>query len=190
MPFFRNSNGAVAQNHDDDDYDDDVKTSIIQQNNATPIPAASPTPPVINDDPKTQLLFDRGTDESVDNNMSDPVVGWIVIIDGPGKGTALELGYGMNSIGRSQQERICLNFGDEMISNTQQAIVTYDPRGRKFYVQHGGAKNLTYVNNAPLLVPTELHGNEEISMGQTTLRFVAFCGEHFDWQSKEESTSS
>ncbi len=31
----------------------------------------------------------------------DPVVGWVVVIKGPGRGTSVPLGYGMNSIGRS-----------------------------------------------------------------------------------------
>src|SRR5579863_6049785 len=33
----------------------------------------------------------------------DPVVGWVVVVDGPGKGNALPLGYGMNEIGRGSE---------------------------------------------------------------------------------------
>ncbi|MCG5539349.1 FHA domain-containing protein [Halorhodospira sp. 9622] len=115
----------------------------------------------------------------------DPVVGWLVVERGPGRGTARELGYGMNSIGRAKDERVSVDFGDHEISRHNHAVVTYDPRGRRFYVQHGDAKNLTYVNDSPVLQPVELAGGEQIALGDTVLRFVALCGPDFDWQDNE-----
>ena len=128
---------------------------------------------------------DDGGDDSggVRDFMEDPVVGWVIVMDGPGKGKSLPLGYGMNSVGRSKTERINLDFGDEQISRTQHAIITYDPRGRKYFVQHGGGKNLTYLNeDDPVLTPMELKGGEDIIIGSTKLRFLPFCGKEFDWQ--------
>ena len=121
-------------------------------------------------------------EKASEEEASDPVVGWLVVTKGPGKGSAVELGYGMNSIGRSTDERVCLNFGDSEISRKGHAMLTYDPRGRKFFVQHGGGSNLTYVGDIPLLQPTELTGGEIIGIGQSELRFVPFCGADFDWQ--------
>lgn len=117
-----------------------------------------------------------------DDFSRDPVVGWVVVVKGPGRGIGLPLGYGMNGIGRSAGERVPLDFGDEQISRKGHATITYDPRGRRFFVQHGGATNLTYIGNDPVLIPTELKGGELISLGDTTLRFVPFCGADFDWQ--------
>ena len=51
--------------------------------------------------------------------MDDPVVGWLVIVAGPGKGRALQLGYGANTLGRGSTDRVNLNFGDERISPQQ-----------------------------------------------------------------------
>lgn len=148
------------------------------------------------DDPKTRLVGTPGRaspkgdkDEKSDPTekeagMEDPVVGWVVIIDGPGKGRSLPLGYGMNSIGRAASERLCLDFGDTQISRTNHATITYDPRGRKFFVTHGGGKNLTYMGDNPVLAPVEIKGGEDISLGQTMLRFVPFCGDSFDWGAK------
>jgi len=116
--------------------------------------------------------------------MDDPVVGWIVIVEGPGQGASLTLGYGMNSIGRAPSERICLDFGDSQVSRTNHAAVTYDPRGKKYFVAHGGGKNLTYLGDEPVLMPVELKGGEEIMIGDTKLRFVPFCGADFDWRDK------
>lgn len=120
------------------------------------------------------------------DSMDDPVVGWLVIVDGPGKGKAMQLGYGQNAIGRGETARVKLNFGDNQISRGGHAVVTYDPRGRKFYLQHGGGTNLTYLNDEPVLAPAELPALSHINIGNTILRFVPLCGDVFDWQDTEE----
>lgn len=112
----------------------------------------------------------------------DPVVGWVVVIDGPGRGQARAVGYGMNGIGRGPTERISLEFGDEQMSRTGHAVLTYDPRSRKFYLQHGGGRNLTYLGDQAVLTPTEIGTNTDILIGRTKLRFIALCGPDFDWQ--------
>ena len=63
--------------------------------------------------------------------------------------------------------------------------MTYDPRGRKFYLQHGGGTNLTYLADEPVLVPTLLETMQDFTVGETTLRFVPLCGAEFDWQDTE-----
>ena len=118
----------------------------------------------------------------VDDPMADPVVGWLVVTAGPGKGRTVPLGYGVNSLGRGGEVRVKLDFGDDQISRQGHATVTYDPRGRQFYLQHGGGKNLTYLEDQPVLVPTALEAMQEFSIGVTMLRFVPLCGPEFDWQ--------
>lgn len=115
--------------------------------------------------------------------MDDPVVGWLVIVDGPGRGASAPLGYGMNSVGRAPTERVQIDFGDDEVSRSQHCLVTYDPKSRKFFIQHGGGRNLTYIGSdeQPVLAPVELKPGEEISIGATKLRFVPFCSEGFDW---------
>ena len=113
--------------------------------------------------------------------MEDPPVGWLVVVQGPGQGNAVTIGNGSNAIGRDPSERICLDFGDTLISRQRHALITYDPKGRKFYVQQGDGKNLTYLGDAPVLMPTELEGFSTIQMGETVLLFVPLCGERFDW---------
>lgn len=113
--------------------------------------------------------------------MDDPPVGWLVVVQGPGQGNIVTIGNGSNTIGRDSSERICIDFGDETISRHGHSTITYDPRGRKFYIQHGGGKNLTYMEEGPVLAPTELQGFSKIQMGETVLLFVPLCGERFDW---------
>ncbi|MGR3915005.1 MAG: FHA domain-containing protein [Gammaproteobacteria bacterium] len=119
---------------------------------------------------------------SATSAMDDPPVGWLVVVAGPGQGNVLTLGNGVNSIGRNASERQSLDFGDEMISRAGHALLTYDPRHKKFYIQHGGGANLIYVDDdQPVLTLRELQSGEHIQIGNTTLRFVALCGELFDW---------
>ena len=146
------------------------------------------------DDEKTRILGGRrrrrNPEQSEDRTgtadaMDDPVVGWLVIVSGPGKGRALSLGYGTNTIGRGETDRVRVDFGDNRISRGGHSTVTYDPRGRVFYVQHGGGTNLTYVNDKPVLTPTEISALTHITMGDTVLRFVPLCGKDFDWQDQD-----
>jgi hypothetical protein len=111
----------------------------------------------------------------------EPVVGWLVVVDGPGRGQSLTLGYGMNGIGRGPGSRVPLNFGDEEISRDGHAMLTYDGRNRRFYIQHGGGVNLTYVGDVPVLQPRELVARDVIGIGNTKLCFVPLCGPEFDW---------
>ena len=123
----------------------------------------------------------RDEDVAPGDPMDDPPVGWLVVVEGPGKGSVATLGMGVNTIGRDRSERVSLDFGDTMISRTNHGTITYDPRGRKFYVQHGGGKNLTYIDDEPVLAPRELAPLTQVQVGDTVLRFVPLCGAEFSW---------
>ncbi len=123
------------------------------------------------------------------NSLSDPVVGWLVIIQGPGSGNALALGYGANSIGRANTNRIKLEFGDDLISRNSHAVLTYDPRGRKFYIQQGSGAGLIYIADKPVLTSRELEARTRILIGNTILYFLPLCGDGFDWQELQEKNA-
>jgi len=185
VPIFRGSKG------DSDKVDpDDVVTKIMDRNKQSSV-ALDDLPTEINqaanksakkENAKTVLFRPQAEEES--SALFDPAVGWLVIVNGPGLGESLTLGYGKNGIGRSNAERISLDFGDNsdsLISRSKHAIITYDPKGKKYYIQSGDSINLTYLNEAPVLAVTELQGGEDIVIGETTLRFVPFCGKDFNW---------
>lgn len=125
-----------------------------------------------------------GAPVSGDFTIADPVVGWLVVVEGPGRGASLNVGYGNNRIGRAPTENISLDFGDEEISRENHSTITFDGRHRRYYVLPGQGRNLVYVNDQPVMSPLELTGGEEILLGQTKLRFVPFCGKAFDWYQK------
>lgn len=118
------------------------------------------------------------------DGMADPVVGWLVVIDGPGKGCAVRLGNGQNSIGRGEGSRARLDFGDNLISRNNHAMLTYDPRGNRFFIQQGSGVNLAYLDGQPVLAPTPLPNGSRIVLGATTLRFVALCDGEFAWRAE------
>jgi len=118
--------------------------------------------------------------------MADPVAGWLVVTEGPGKGEVLTIGYGQNTIGRSKSERISIDFGDNEISRNNHSMITFDPRGRAFYIQPGTGVNLAYMNNMAILAPTPLQSHSEVTIGSTKLRFVSFCGSDFSWEDTDD----
>lgn len=62
--------------------------------------------------------------QPISDIMDDPLVGWLVVIQGPGQGHVVTIGNGSNSLGRDPGERICVDFGDETISRSGHTIIT------------------------------------------------------------------
>ena len=135
---------------------------------------------VITDRPNEKTVLNGGA-RGADAGTDDPVAGWLVIVAGNGSGNFVKIGHGQNSIGRGPDSRAQLDYGDNHISRSKHAVITYDALGRMFYVQQGDGKNLTYLDDKPVLAPTVLENGSEITMGQTRLRFVALCGPDFSW---------
>lgn len=125
------------------------------------------------DDDKTVSYY-GGTLET------EPVVGWLVCIEGKLLGKAFELKNGKNFIGRSPQMDIVLE-GDANVSRDRHAIVTYEPKGRMFFAQPGEARELFYVNDQVVLMNVVLNDRDVISVGKTQLMFIPLCGPEFSW---------
>lgn len=108
-------------------------------------------------------------------------VGWLVIVDGPGRGASFTLATGVSQIGRGEDQAVTLDFGDTSISRQGHAVIAYDPELRKHFLGHGGKVNIVRLNDRPVLSTEDLSDGDRIRIGETTLRFVAFCGAEFDW---------
>ena len=122
-----------------------------------------------------------------DGGELDPVVGWRVILSGPGRGNARRLGYGQNSLGRDRGERVSLDFGDGSISRSKHAFVLYEPRKRQYFVRPGDGANLTYLNGELLADSRPLTPSDIIEVGATKLKFVPLCGPEFDWEDQAQA---
>jgi hypothetical protein len=142
---------------------------------------------------KTRLLGfnragDAGTDPFGDVAASTATpqretfpVGWLVIVEGPGRGHAFSIFAGASMIGRGEDQMIRLDFGDNSISRHNHAAIAYDDETNKFFVGHGGKSNIIRRNARPVLSTEELHHADLLRIGETTLRFVALCGSDFQW---------
>jgi hypothetical protein len=112
----------------------------------------------------------------------DPVVGWLVLVGGPGMGSYRPIFEGNNTIGRSGAQRIPLDFGDDAISSEEQAYIRYDSAERSFlFVPNLAKTNVVSVNNKRPTGAIELHAMDVITIGRTQAVFVPFCGPDFDW---------
>lgn len=141
--------------------------------------AYDPTRLVERSDDKTQLYL--GTDGPFSAEI-DPVVGWLVVIKGPGIGAAVTIGAGMNVIGRGTEARVSLPFGDMLISGDDHLRIIYDDANRTFLLAPGTGKNITRLNGQVVTSTTELANRSVIELSKkTAVRFVAFCDETFDW---------
>ena len=121
---------------------------------------------------------------SDDGGETDPVVGWLVVLSGPGRGNARRLGYGQNALGRDRGERVPMDFGDASISRSKHCFIIYEPRKRQYYLRPGEGANLTYLNGELLAETRPLEANQLIEVGNTQLRFVPLCGPDFDWEAQ------
>ena len=112
----------------------------------------------------------------------DPVVGWLVIVGGPGLGAHRPIYEGNNTVGRSANQRIPLDYGDDAISSEEQAFVRYDSDERSFlFVPNMAKTNVVSVNDKRPTTAVTLQAMDVIMMGRTQLVFVPFCGPEFDW---------
>ena len=112
----------------------------------------------------------------------DPVVGWFVIVGGPGLGAFRPIFEGNNTLGRSSDQRIPIDFGDEAISAEEQCYIRYDAADRSFlFVPNLAKTNVVSLNDKRPTAAVPLVAMDVITMGRTQLVFVPFCGSEFDW---------
>lgn len=139
-------------------------------------------------DPRTTIVrgkmqVTRGTFDQ------DPVVGWLVVVGGPGIGQFRPIFEGNNSIGRAPGNRIPIDFGDDAISSEEQAYIRYDSSERSFlFVPNLAKTNVVSLNEKRPTGAVELAQMDVITMGRTQLVFVPFCGADFDWSALQEQS--
>ncbi len=118
----------------------------------------------------------------------DPVVGFLVIVGGPGLGAHRPVFEGNNTVGRSASNRIALDFGDEAISHEEQAYIRYDSADRSFlFVPNLAKTNVVSVNDKRPAGAVPLKAMDVITLGRTQVAFLPFCGTEFDWSEISEA---
>ena len=137
--------------------------------------------------PRTQLV--RGKQKIARQHFhQDPVVGWLVIVGGPGLGAYRQIYEGNNTLGRASSQRIPLDYGDDAISSEEQAYIRYDSAERTFlFVPNLAKTNVVAINDKRPTAAVTLQAMDVIMVGRTQLVFVPFCGPEFDWSEISEA---
>ncbi|MFT3732481.1 MAG: FHA domain-containing protein [Hyphomicrobium sp.] len=118
----------------------------------------------------------------------DPVVAFLIVVGGPGLGSYRPVFEGNNTLGRSRDNRIALDFGDDAISNEAQAYLRYDSTDRSFlFVPNLAKTNVVSVNDKRPAGPVPLQPMDVITLGRTQVAFLPFCGSDFDWSEISET---
>jgi hypothetical protein len=118
----------------------------------------------------------------------DPVVGWLVCIDGPDKGRDFRIHTERNFLGRDPAMDIAI-AGDASISRMNHTVISYNPKKHSFSIAPGDARGLTYVNEDELLAAQPLAAYDIIEVGASKLLFVPFCGDRFTWPMADSTTA-
>lgn len=142
------------------------------------------TPPTIQDYQTTKPVVPVDEDSNEESAPFDPVVGWLVCIEGATKGTDYRIHSQNNYIGRSARMDISIPE-DSHISAENSAIIAYDNEDRTFYFGPGSGRNIVRVNGKPALSVEKIEAYDVLTIGTTKLLFVPLCGDRFDWNEKK-----
>lgn len=113
----------------------------------------------------------------------EPVVGWLVCVEGPEVGKDYSLFGRINSIGRAEGNDVVL-AQEHTVSQKNHVRLAYDAKHNNFQLIPGEGTNVTYLNDEPLYVPQKLNAYDVLEMGATKLIFVPLCNERFRWPEK------
>ncbi len=111
----------------------------------------------------------------------EPVVGWLVCIEGKEKGTDYRLWGRINTIGRGEKNDVCIK-SDMSISKENHARLGYDPKNNRFRLIPASSANNIYLNGDVVDIPTPLKAFDVMEFGETKLVFVPLCCESFSWE--------
>lgn len=112
--------------------------------------------------------------------LPTPCVGWLIALNGSHIGQDFHLRVGKNYIGRDVGMDIAL-VGDKSVSRNKHAIVVYEPKHHKYFIQPGESNELVYVNDEVVLLPMPLNPYDLIVIGDIELWFMPLCDEQHNW---------
>lgn len=110
----------------------------------------------------------------------NPVVGWLVCVNGKHRGCGYRLTSGRNFIGRTKENTVALEE-ESSVSRSRHAVVVFEPTQNIFLAQPGESTELFYVNGTVVLSATPLSKNDRIKVGDVELMLIPCCDEFFRW---------
>lgn len=166
--------------------DDDGKTLPLgyvkpQQQAPAPQPVSAGRRAAVvdddDDDGKTVAIIRQDTG-------IDPVVGWLVCVEGKDRGRDYRIHSDNNFVGRSDKMDICIH-GDETVSRENHAVISYDSVDKTYYFSPGDGRSIVRLNDKALFQTATLKPYDKVTIGKTRFLFIPLCGEDFDWSVEE-----
>jgi hypothetical protein len=114
----------------------------------------------------------------------DPVVGWLVCVEGIEKGRDYRLHSEKNWIGRSANMDITVK--DPSVSRENHAAIIYDPRKVAFKIRPGEVRGIVYLNGEEVAGSLDLAPYDRIELGESKFIFIPFVGGNFNWAEKPD----
>jgi pSer/pThr/pTyr-binding forkhead associated (FHA) protein len=112
------------------------------------------------DDISTQLIRDK----------SNQIVGKLTVVEGAGSGKSVNIYTGTNQIGRGDDMRVQINFGDDTISRQQHAVITFDAKNLEVRIYDGGKPGGLWVNGSRVTADQAVKFGDLVKLGETTLK--------------------
>lgn len=127
-----------------------------------------------------------------DLEILKPVTGWLVCLEGAGKGRDYRIVAEKNFIGRSGEMDIRI-VGDETVCQRNHGILVYDPEKNRTVLLPGDSQGLVYVLDdedqwEAVYESKVLAAGDRIKIGSSIFLFVPMCGENdgfmFNWKNE------
>lgn len=171
--------GKTEQDSGRDDFRRTEPLTNEHRGNGGAVPDSSRTRAIPDhDDDRTRPAWQQ------DEYRQQPVVGWLVCIEGPDKGKDFCLHGAKSTIGRRADSSVQLS--DQKISRDGfPALIVYDDRKtHRFYLAGGDAasRNNVELSGNMLLGQSVINPYDEIRIEDSVMIFVPFCGEDFYWK--------
>ena len=131
--------------------------------------------------PSPSSVLDKGGEDE-DTSDYKAVVGWLVIVSGPGYGQGFPLSYGRNILGWDADQKFGLHFGEHERVLRKLLVITYDGTSNQFEVFRGTDAPAVYLNKQAIHGRVPLNGRHRLKLSEVEVIFVPFCSPQFDWQ--------
>ena len=176
-----NQDQQIKDNQKKDDSNE-KQSNVINSSTNTYLSGQSTSIPETELSGKTFGYFHVGV-QSKDafEEDAEPIVGWLVCVQGAHLFESFSLYAEKNTIGRDFGNMIVIEK-DQNISRNKHAVITYEPKKRQFFISSGDGNGLTYINNKMVSGLHKMKQFDIIEMGRSRFIFIPLCGKHFSWE--------
>ena len=141
-----------------------------------------------NTDDTVTMSYKENTEDQVTvrrefaEGKSRLIAGWLVSLDGSGKGRCYSIFEGRNFAGRSREMDIYLS-DDMAITRQKHFSLVYEPKKGDFLLVPENGEVI--LNNLPADKVVVIKENDIITVGNSSFVFVPYCTKERNWNEKD-----